>query len=109
MGAWGYGPLENDTAMDYVSDVESLPAEESLEFLLKTINENPNKEFWKYDKIRAAIQIIQEKTKDKLIINKSIKKLKIILKDKSWIESWKDPYRIRKSIKEDINRLEKML
>ncbi len=108
MGAWGEGPLDNDTALDWISDLKARKA------LIGDITKGLNKR--DPDKNRAAAELIVLGYKAKILDNedaaslipRAIKQLNRILMDKVWVGVWKSPTKIKRSLQRQIRRLERL-
>lgn len=107
MGAWGYGSFENDSGMDFLSNLIN---EKEIEKLLK------KKDFqdWDYDSIRITSEVLIHLHKiNKFWVKQStldglIEKLEFIINDDEWFESWDDNLRaklLKKQLKKFISQL----
>lgn len=107
MGAWGYGPFDNDSAMDFVSLFVN---SKELIKLVKQKDPDPNE-------LRAAAAIIIQLHKiqdlwfDQEDIDKLIGRLEDVINDDEWFETWRDSRDardIKKEIRKYIRELKKL-
>lgn len=107
MGAWGYGPFDNDSAMDFVSLFVN---SKELIKLVKQKDPDPNE-------LRAAAAIIIQLHKvndlwfDQEDIDKLIGRLEDVINDGEWFNSWKDTREagdIKREIRKYIRELKKL-
>ena len=107
MGSWAYGPLDNDTAADWIGDTmhkSKLP--KLIEKGLKSRDEA---------KVRAAAFLLERVGYgyDTDVLNKhltlAISKLEEMLDDDVWLSSWKDPPEVKRSVRSQIRSLKKRL
>jgi hypothetical protein len=104
MGAWGYKAFQNDTACDFMFDIEA-PIKNL--FKKKSISQH------QYDKFRAAGEIVIKLSEvysfdEEEIIDKLIEKIQIIVNDADWISTWDDPDLMTKDLKRQIKQLTKL-
>lgn len=111
MGAWGYGSFDNDSAMDFISELIN-------EKSIKKIINKKRIESYEYDKIRVAAEILihLHKLSDIIWVYQStidgiVEGLKVAISDDEWFESWDDELRaklLKKQLKKFIRELEKI-
>lgn len=89
MGAWEYGIYDNDTALDFVGDLES--------FFIEKLNGSKEPE-----EIRVIADIAQHL--DLEILPNCVEELEFLLDDEDWINTWNDPDRIKGMIQEEIKK-----
>ncbi len=106
MGAWGEGPFDNDTALDWTDDLKARKA--LIGDITKGLNKrDPNKN-------RAAAELIVLGYKAKILdehdvvplILKAVPRLDRILMDKEWVGTWKSSTKIKRSLQRQIRQLE---
>jgi Domain of unknown function (DUF4259) len=107
MGAWGYGSFENDSALDFVSELINQKALKKL-VLKKKITD------WDYDEIRVSAEILihlhslNEFWVDQEIIDGLIRGLELAIADKDWHAAWvdeRDAKAIVKQLKKFVRQL----
>ena len=109
MGSWAYGPLDNDAASDWMGDIMHKSKLPNL--FEKGLNNHDE------SKIRAAAFLLErvgyEYMYDTNALNKhltlAISKLKEMLEDKVWLDSWKDPSEVERRVRSQIRALKKRL
>lgn len=107
-GAWGYGPLDNDEALDYQSET----AEECLSKMVKDI-ETAGDSNAKWARVGVLLDFLKKYKNDELqvteeysnAIDVSKATLNELLKDQSFISSWSDDAKIKASLKKAIEDL----
>ena len=113
MGAWGFGPRDNDTASDFLYDFADRGNRRQLVLdrnkiinsasgllMRKRINK-----YSYYDELRALAYLFA-KAKIRQPYRITLREaLDDILRDSEWIESWKSKSAIRSSIKRQIKGL----
>lgn len=105
MGAWGYEPFDNDSALDWAN---SLAARKALIKDLRKAFRGKGR-----DSARAAAEILLEAYKAHVLgiqdtqelIPDAVQRLTLLLEDASWLESWRDERAVKRSIKKQITRL----
>lgn len=105
MGAWGYEPLESDTALDWIGDMRASKA------LQKDLEKGLHSK--EYEHIRAASHMLVLVHKCHLLsdrvvgelIQVAIPSLKKILDDSKWSLDWDNPAAIQESIRSQIREL----
>lgn len=105
-GAWGYGILDNDSALDYQSDT-------TKDYLLKVINDiNKSSDAdSKWAKVGVLVDFLKKYKSDELQVTKEYgiavdfakKVLRDLLNDGSFTSSWDDETKIKSSIKKAFN------
>ena len=109
MGAWGEGPYDNDTAADWFYDISKKPITSLITNGLESKD---------YDEIRAAAYLLERVGETHWVypeeyrephVNLALEKLKDILQDDEWTSNWRDVKAIKKSVKDQIKALEKLL
>ena len=107
MGAWGYGPFDNDSSLDWISYFINC---KTFTKLVKQKDPDPNE-------LRAAAAIIIQLHKvydlwfDQQDIDKLISHLEDVINDDEWFESWvsaKDAKGIKKEIHRYVRELKKL-
>lgn len=106
MGAWGYTALENDGALDWRGDF--------TDAVVKLIRKGL-KSKWE-DQQRAAAKTLILLHKHEILspwkaeddLELAAAKLKKILKDKQWLEGWKDPKAVQRDLRAQIRTLERL-
>jgi len=102
MGAWGYGPFDNDTALDFSSEIE--------EPISRAVKRKPADH--NYYELIASAEIIVALSKlynqNEEIIDSLVQGLENILKDIKFIHSWNDPKKFTKSVKKTMSKLKKL-
>ncbi len=99
MGAWGFGPFQNDIALDFMGGVADSIAR-------KTMRAKRPHEFLAGVHALSLLGpggVIDEKTAKKMD-----KKLEALLKDKSFLDKWIDMEEIKKTIEGLRNELATM-
>lgn len=97
MGAWDYGHLDNDTALDFVDDVINKKALEKLA-KKKKIDE------YEYNEVRAACVVVVQLAKlewahfDEAIVEGLTQHLEKIYKDEKWLDNWLNPKKVKKNV-----------
>ncbi len=97
MGAWGYGPFENDTALDFMGGIANLIAERTLQA------RGPHEVL---AGIHALILLGGAGVADSTLEKKLAKRLAAIATDKDFLSGWDDG---GTNIKRSINRLIKKM
>lgn len=107
MGAWGFGPFENDSALDWVSYFIS---NKELAKLVKRKDPDPND-------LRAAAEIVLALHKlndlwfDQEVIDGLVKALEKVIDDEEWFDSWvsrREAMKIKRKIRNYIRELKKL-
>jgi|SRR5579859_3762584 len=110
MGAWGIESFENDTALDFVSELLNF---KSLKNLLKKKQLTHDD----YDRLRVSAVILLHLHKihnlwcDQEIIDLMIIHLEFMSKDQEWFDTWtddRDARDIRKQVKKLIKGLKEI-
>lgn len=105
MGAWGFGSLDNDAALDFVPELIN---EDAVKKMLKMKHNHAE--------LRATGEILVHLHKlnnlwfHQETIDELVAKLESVLTDQDWMDSWADdgPEVVRASIKKLINKLKKL-
>jgi len=99
MGAWGYGPYENDSALDWLGDNITDRVEKGL----RSKDEA---------EVRVAAAVITDylgkRDASDDLIDDAIEKLEQLLDNERWVGSWNEPKKIRPAIKRQISRLKRL-
>lgn len=100
MGAWGEGPLENDTALDFMYHLDKLPMSDVIDLGLNSKD---------YDEIRAACWLLEKLDVVFDYCNKkpaqaqcAVKKLSEIATDNEWLDRWTNKKAIHTSVMAQI-------
>lgn len=111
MGAWGYEPFDNDTALDWLHPIEDCAAKH-IEAALRAIKSLPAKSrgFGRGDGYhealaaaalllelstrRATICICYHATQKTNLYAWAVLAVEIIQRDAKWIADWKDPLKV---------------
>lgn len=123
MGAWGFGPFENDTAMDHVWDFTN-----KIDFnvVLDIIDHSIMNDKYDYENVRvdgkilvglnnlrlfnSHIAIDNERIltmeKQNKLMFKLIKIYNEILNDNGYLESWSDSEALKKELTEELKELQ---
>ena len=104
MGAWGYGPLDNDDAGDFWYEMRH--AKNPMKKLEEALN---NRKDWKQNERRAATAFVQLLLKfDRRSLQRQ-KKLAVDalkeLKSNSFSENWRSPAAVKKRLGKEIKDL----
>jgi hypothetical protein len=108
MGAWGTGSFENDSALDFISNIFNEKE------IVKVIKSSKKRGWHAYDEARVAAATLLHLYKlDTLWCNQStIDLLKeyidVAKSDEEWLDSWYD-IRDRRDIKKSLSKLSKGL
>ena len=105
-GAWGYGVLDNDEALDYQSETTKA----YLEKVIKDIK-NANDADSKWARIGVLVDFLKKYKSDELQISKEYsyaidfgkETLKSLFTDEKFISSWDDESKIKSSLKKAFN------
>lgn len=106
MGAWGSGPYDNDSAADWFFGLGEIGLYDLIERGLKDGG---------YNEQRAAAWLVQRLAispyvYDVYLIDEhrelAVEKLKDILDDQDWLDSWRDPDETIAEIKQQIDEIE---
>jgi len=104
MGAWGYGPFDNDSASDFWYDLRD--AKDPAKFLKKMLD---NAKQGYEDERRAAAAFVHFLSRfDRRVLNtlkKDAHKAIKDLLDSDYVENWKDPTNVKRSLKKELNNL----
>lgn len=111
MGAWGCGSFDNDSAMDFISDLLNQKALKKLA-LKKKITD------WDYDELRVSAEILihfhklNEIWVDQEVIDGLIQGLELAIADKEWHASWVDKHdakTIIRQLKKFVRQLKQLV
>lgn len=107
MGAWGYGPFDNDDASDVVASI------------LKPILKVSRAKKPEHEEVIAAVHILLIFLDSKKLENDIYAaeiwpivlrdKLKNALNDQEWIQSWDNPNAVKANIRRDLRKLNKWI
>ncbi len=104
MGAWGYGPFENDGACDFRCELfRARNWRETIGFLQLNLNKVSSRSRG-YEEARAAAAIVMMFGIDTLA-TKAVRVVAIMLHDNKWIASWERPSAIRRSLHAQLHNL----
>lgn len=106
MGAWDYKPFDNDDACDFKDEIEECKSNKEIKKCIEKNLEYPYAEYH-----RAIVNYLLDGlyNKDrKKYLKLALDKMKQSCNDK-WIESWKEPDKIKSLIEEEYKRAEKFL
>lgn len=105
-GAWGYGILDNDSALDYQSDTTKA-------YILKVMKDikNSDDSQSKWAKVGVLVDFLKKYKSDELQVTKEYgmaidfakSVLKELFNDESFISSWDDESKIKSSLKKTFN------
>jgi len=102
MGAWGYGPFDNDDAGDFLDSIKEVknPMKE-LERAIHSYNENER---------RAAVAFVTFLTQfDRRSLSRikkiGVKALNDLLNNEDFIKDWDSPRTIKRRLKKEIKEL----
>lgn len=105
-GAWGYGVLDNDSALDYQSETTKA-------YILKVMKDIKNSDDaqGRWAKVGVLVDFLKKYKSDELQVTKeysaaidfSKKVLKDLFADESFISSWDDESKIKSSLKKAFN------
>lgn len=108
MGAWGYGPYDNDTAADWFF---GLTDTKLYDFIDKGLSSKS------CDEQRAAAWLVQRLAVSAFVydvnlidshVKCAIDKLEIMLADNDWLDQWRDRAQIINEIKAQRDELKKL-
>lgn len=108
MGAWGYGPFENDAALDFVS---RLVSEDVINELISI--KNPDSYNYEEARVTAKILIHLHKINKLWVRGETLDGLEgllnVALNDKAYSKTWDDGGRaVKRSLKILINQIKKL-
>lgn len=105
-GAWGYGILDNDSALDYQSETTKA-------YILKVMNDikNCGDAQGRWAKVGVLVDFLKKYKSDELQVTKEYSLaidfakdvLKDLFDDESFISSWDDESKIKSSLKKSFN------
>ena len=107
MGAWGYGPFDNDCASDVIGNVldpirkiswAKKPEYEEVIAAVHTLLVFKGTE--EFESAVYAAEIWPTMLRDKL---------KDALNDQEWLKNWDDPYAVKVNIRRDLRKLNKWI
>ena len=99
MGAWAKGPLENDTALDFMFLLEERPIVEIIDTGLASDDNNEIRAAaWLLKAIYRVYPIMLREVATK----NAIERLTSILNQGEWISSWNDPDALVTLIRSEI-------
>ena len=102
MGAWGYEPFENDAACDFIYEVFNIKLLKKIINKKKLIQDD-------YILLIASSDLIIRMNKILFLDHSDLieikNKLKKILKDKEYINSWDDELKIKNTINKQIKKI----
>jgi hypothetical protein len=90
MGAWHYGPFDNDAALDFSANLDAI----LLDGLTSKYNEE-KRAAANLVKIIGAVQLYDE----------AYAALNSILNDDEWINNWDDPEQVLQQIESELGEL----
>lgn len=99
MGTWGYGPYQNDSAVDWLADNVRERATKGLE------SKTP-------EEVRVAAALLVEylskhqNVEDEAAL--AIERLEDLL-ESSWLDAWSDPAAAKREIRKQIRALKKLV
>jgi hypothetical protein len=105
MGAWAAGPLENDTALDFMFALEKRPVVDVIDIGLTSDNN---------DEVRAAAWLLKALYRVYPIMRRdattktAIERLNRILDQGEWISTWSNPDQVVQMIREEISYFEQV-
>jgi hypothetical protein len=105
-GAWGYGILDNDSALDYQSDT----TKSYILKVMKDIKHAPDSQS-KWAKVGVLVDFLKKYKSDELQVTKEYglaidfakSVLKELFNDEGFISSWDDEAKIKSSLKKTFN------
>ena len=111
-GAWGYDILDNDSALDYQSEVASLIIRKIVKDIQRTEDT-----YAIYAKVGVLIDFMKKYKKDEVQLTDDYNQaidftkeiLKNILKDKSFLKSWDNPKELEKEIRKNYDDMSELM
>ena len=106
MGAWGYGPLDNDTGADWMYGLSEIGLFDLIESGITSSS---------YDEARAAIWLFQQLSVSAYVYDVdrmdghrdlAIKKIQEILNDSDWLEAWDSQSEVEAGLKSTLSQLQ---
>lgn len=110
MGAWGTGPLDNDTAADWFYKLETVPVTKMIDDVVFSKKPNP-------DELRAASWLLSQLAgngyvypifKKENTVKEATNKM-LRLASSKWIDDWNNPEEVRSNLRDEISTLESLL
>lgn len=105
MGAWGYGHLDNDSALDFISFIFNMKP------ITKLAKKKKLDRAMDYDEVRAACEVCIKLSKlgylhlDIEVVDGLTNHLDFILKDKEWLNGWDNPQAVKKNIRSLLKKM----
>lgn len=104
MGAWGIGPVDNDTAADWFFQLEKVPVPALVESGLNSKNQ---------DEVRAAAYLLTKVGGGYMYpidfrekhIDLAIEKIQDLYNNYDWISDWNNPDGVRKELEQELKAL----
>jgi hypothetical protein len=111
MGAWGYSPLQNDTAADWLGDIGDYCSQRVAQVFAQDFNK------YEAEEIRAACLLLERLGESYLwppqILQTQLKQgiafLVELRDDEEWAAEWQEPNEIRNALQEQITALKQRL
>lgn len=109
MGAWAEGPFENDSALDWLWEIER-PAIVVIAKTLLRVKANKRGDWYLEAIAAAALLVEQSKGRPRIdlsyeaarrgLFDSALQALKIIAADDEWLEEWKSPAKNRRVLEQ---------
>ena len=108
MGAWGEGPLDNDSSADWFGDLmEKTKLPDHVEKALRSdYYPNVRAAAWLLERIGFTFVYDVDRLNDQL--NLAIERLRSIRSDDDWINGWTDSAKIKRELNKQIEALESL-
>lgn len=103
MESWDHGPLDNETAQDWICDVMRTPAREITGALDSELPEHWRVAAFLLEQVGYRNVYPGELLEEHLDL--AIERLEGLLEDEAWLASWEDPKAARRSVEDQIRRL----
>lgn len=105
MGAWGYGPMDNDGAHDFLLKIGANPPPSSIiKALKRALGRRPHPIAYEY--ARSAAKLVADcKVADAEAKDLALKALTRISEDDEWLKTWEKPSSVVASLKNEIRRV----
>lgn len=105
MGAWDYGPFDNDDASDFWWELRT--ATNPMKVLRARLNDN--RQGYELERRAAAVIVEFLGRFDRRTLNamkKDAKKALEELLSGDWVDTWDEPPKIRRELRKEIKRLQ---
>ncbi|HEY7152990.1 MAG TPA: DUF4259 domain-containing protein [Gemmataceae bacterium] len=122
MGAWGYGPMENDCALDWIAEFAEKPILTAIECALRDFSSAADPDDIQKSEAEAAAALLLDLTttpslmryskvdfifnaKKKDLFNLAIAAITRLIDDKDWLAEWNDPEKKFQMLNELLSEL----